>query len=70
MRHSKKKGMVAINLTLSPEDKRWIKVYAAAHDTTVSEVLRRQIQMMRNLQVKGVDRNGECKSQCGESCKE
>lgn len=30
---------MAINLTLSPEDKRWIKVYAAAHDTTVSEVL-------------------------------
>lgn len=70
MRYSKKKDMVAINLTLSPEDKRWIKVYAAAHDTTVSEVLRRQIQTMRNLQVKGVDCNGQCESQCGESCEE
>ena len=58
---------IPINLTLSPEDKRWIKVYAAEHDMTVSDVLRQHIRV---LQKKERDSDGECKSKCSESCEE
>lgn len=58
---------IPINLTLSPEDKRWIKVYAAEHDMTVSDVLQQHIRV---LQKKESDPDGECKSQCCESCEE
>lgn len=58
---------IPINLTLNPEDKRWIKVYAAEHDMTVSDVLQQHIRV---LQEKERDPDGKCKSQCGESCEE
>lgn len=58
---------IPINLTLSPEDKRWIKVYAAEHDMTVSDVLRQHIRV---LQEKERDRDGKCKSKRGKSCEE
>ena len=58
---------IPINLTLSPEDKRWIKVYAAEHDMTVSDVLQQHIRV---LQEKERDRDGKCKSECGEGSEE
>lgn len=58
---------IPINLTLSPEDKRWIKVYAAEHDMTVSDVLQQHIRV---LQEEERDRDGKCKSERGESCEE
>ena len=58
---------IPINLTLSPEDKRWIKVYAAEHDMTVSDVLQQHIRV---LQEKERDPDGKCESERGEGSEE
>ncbi len=42
-----KEQRVAMNIALSPEDKRFLKVYAAEHDTTVAAVIAECIKTLR-----------------------
>lgn len=56
MKPRKRPSQVRINLTLSPEDKRWVKVYAAEHDMTVSNVLRQYIHDLQKKEKEcGID---------------
>jgi len=42
-----KESRVAMNIALSPDDKRFLKVYAAEHDTTVAAVIAECIKKLR-----------------------
>lgn len=56
MKLRKRPLRVRINLTLSPEDKRWIKVYAVEHEMTVSDVLRQSIHDLQKKEKEcGID---------------
>lgn len=56
MKSRKRLSRVRINLTLSPEDKRWVKIYAAEHDMTVSDVLRQYIHDLQKKEKEcGID---------------
>lgn len=38
---------VSMNIALSPADKKFLKVYAAEHDTTVAAVIARCVEQLR-----------------------
>lgn len=38
---------VSMNIALSPEDKKFLKVYAAEHDTTVAAVIAECVDRLR-----------------------
>ncbi len=38
---------VSMNIALSPEDKKYLKVYAAEHDTTVASVIAELVDRLR-----------------------
>lgn len=38
---------VSINIALSPEDKKFLKVYAAEHDTTVAAVIAECVKRLK-----------------------
>ena len=38
---------VSMTIALSPEDKRFLKVYAAEHDTTVAAVIAEGVKQLR-----------------------
>ena len=42
-----KEGRVPMNVTVTPEDKRFLKVYVAEHDTTVSALITEYIKKLR-----------------------
>lgn len=41
------KERVSMNIALSPEDKRFLKMYAIEHDTTVAAVIAELVQKLR-----------------------
>ncbi len=43
---------VSMNIALSPEDKRFLKVYAIEHDTTVSAVIAECVEKLRKEEEK------------------
>ena len=47
-----KENRVPMNVTLTPEDKRFLKVYAAEHDTTVSAIISDYVEQIRSEEVK------------------
>ena len=38
---------VSMNIALSPEDKKFLKIYAAEHDTTVAAVIAEGVKQLR-----------------------
>lgn len=47
MDNEKKSDKVTLNLALTVEDKKFLKIYALEHDTTVSEVIHEYVQQLR-----------------------
>ena len=41
---------VSMNIALSPEDKKFLKVYAVEHDTTVAAVIAECVERLRKKQ--------------------
>ena len=41
---------VSMNIALSPEDKKFLKVYAVEHDTTVAAVIAECVERLRKEQ--------------------
>lgn len=44
---NEKEGRVSMNIALSPADKKFIKVYAAEHDTNVAALIAEYIDELR-----------------------
>ena len=42
-----KEERVSMNIALSPDDKKFLKVYAAEHDTTVAAVIAECVEKLR-----------------------
>lgn len=38
---------VSMNIALSPDDKKFLKIYAAEHDTTVAAVIAEYVEKLR-----------------------
>ena len=43
---------IPMNITLSPENKKFLKVYALEHGTTVSQIITEYVEKLRNKEEK------------------